>query len=658
MRVGISDFMDISSISSPKLSPDAKRTVFYLHQIVAEENRYQTSLMLMEGSSIRMLSQEAKGNCVWLDSEHLLHSIASKQRGCEFGITNVTSESCHPRFRVPFFAALVGEVRPGLILLRGTVNVTEQRRLKGLTGEALEAEWKHIQADREVCEVFDEYPFWQNGAGVINKDRTGLYLYDLEKETCTCITRELEDVERVACSGACGQIVYSSVRFDTLRPMLAGVYRYDLASGETTCLLEEGRMEIGHMAFVGEELVVTACSHEGKTIAQMLDLYRMDWRTGEMYLLYAGELSMGNAVGTDCRFAESPAFQACGDRVYFIASVEEAAHLMSCDLAGNVETLIGGDNTVEGFSLENGRLVFTALRNMWPQELYELTAGGKICRLTGYNEAYMNTHDVVIPQRLRFFNREGNEIHGMVLPPVGHQAGESCPAILDIHGGPRAIYGEVFYHEMQYWASQGYYVLFCNPTGSLGRGQYFGDVCGKSGQIDYEDIMDFVDEALKAYPDIDPKRLGVTGGSYGGFMTNWIIGHTHRFAAAASQRSTSNNISNEATTGNGQFFTKSCLKAGEERSTELLWDQSPLKYIDNAVTPTLFIHALEDYCCYHVEALQMYTALQRLGVETRLCLFKGENHSLSRTGRPNSRLRRLQEITAWMDIHLKNQEKS
>ena len=390
------------------------------------------------------------------------------------------------------------------------------------------------------------------------------------------------------------------------------------------------------------------------TIAQMQDLYTMDTATGALTLIHAGELTYGNPVGTDCRFAGSVDFQADENGVYAIIGVEEFAHLVYIDLQGNLRPVVAEDGAVDGFAVASGRTVVLTMRGERLHELYEL-AGGELVQLTHFNDAYSAGHTVAPVERLRFTNREGNEIHGMVLRPVGYEAGKRYPAILDIHGGPRAAYGEVYYHEMQYWAAQGYFVLLCNPTGSLGRGQYFGDVCGKTGQIDYLDIMDFVDRVLEAYPAIDPERLGVTGGSYVGFMTNWIIGHTDRFAAAASQRSTANNISNEATTGNGRMFTLSCLQPGQERSFELLWDQSPLKFIDHAVTPTLFIHALEDYCCYHVEALQMYTNLQRLGVETRLCLFKGENHSLSRTGHPISRVRRLAEITRWMDLHLKRQ---
>lgn len=109
------------------------------------------------------------------------------------------------------------------------------------------------------------------------------------------------------------------------------------------------------------------------------------------------------------------------------------------------------------------------------------------------------------------------------------------PAILDIHGGPKTVYGKVFYHEMQVWASKGYFVFFCNIHGSDGRGNEFMDIRGKYGTIDYDELMQFTDKVLETYPQIDASKVGVTGGSYGGFMTNWIIGHTDRFACAASQ---------------------------------------------------------------------------------------------------------------------------
>ena len=206
---------------------------------------------------------------------------------------------------------------------------------------------------------------------------------------------------------------------------------------------------------------------------------------------------------------------------------------------------------------------------------------------------------------------------------------------------------------MKYWANQGYFVFFCNPRGSCGRGNAFSDIRGKYGTIDYDDIMAFTDAVIEKYPTLDPDSIGVTGGSYGGFMTNWIIGHTDRFKAAVSQRSISNWISKFGTTDIGYFFNADQISATPWSDVDKLWFHSPLRYADKAVTPTLFIHSEEDYRCWLPEGLQMFTALKYHGVEARLVMFRGENHELSRSGKPKHRIRRLEEITTWFDRFLK-----
>ena len=294
------------------------------------------------------------------------------------------------------------------------------------------------------------------------------------------------------------------------------------------------------------------------------------------------------------------------------------------------------------------------MRGQGLQELYSLnlSTGEETC-LTSFNQEALAGKYVAVPQPLSFRNEDGLELDGWVLLPRGYDPARQYPAILDIHGGPKTVYGTVYYHEMQLWASQGYFVFYCNPRGGDGRGDAFADIRGKYGAIDYADLMGFTDRVLEAYPAIDARRVGVTGGSYGGFMTNWIIGHTDRFAAAASQRSISNWISMGYTTDIGYYFAPDQTAATPWDNLERMWDQSPLKYADRCVTPTLFIHSDQDYRCWQAEALQMFTALKVHGVESRLCLFKGENHELSRSGKPKHRIRRLREITGWMDRHLK-----
>ena len=155
------------------------------------------------------------------------------------------------------------------------------------------------------------------------------------------------------------------------------------------------------------------------------------------------------------------------------------------------------------------------------------------------------------------------------------------------------------------------------------------------------------------YPDIDKDRIGVTGGSYGGFMTNWIIGHSSRFKAAASQRSISNWISFFGTSDIGYYFADDQTQGNPWNEVSKMWDQSPLKYADKVTTPTLFIHSDEDYRCWIPEGLQMFTALKYHGVESRFITFKGENHELSRSGKPRNRVKRLEEISKWFDKYLK-----
>ena len=202
-------------------------------------------------------------------------------------------------------------------------------------------------------------------------------------------------------------------------------------------------------------------------------------------------------------------------------------------------------------------------------------------------------------------------------------------------------------------ASNDYIVIYTNPHGSSGNGVEFSDIRGKYGDIDYDDLMRFVDLAIEKYPQIDSGNLGVYGGSYGGFMTNWIIGHNDRFKAACSQRSISNWTSFYGVSDIGYYFGYDQITATPWNSLDKMWDQSPIKYADKVKTPTLYIHSDEDYRCPLEQGLQMYTKLKLNGVDTKMFVFHGENHELSRSGKPHSRIKRLKEIKKWFDGHLK-----
>ena len=277
---------------------------------------------------------------------------------------------------------------------------------------------------------------------------------------------------------------------------------------------------------------------------------------------------------------------------------------------------------------------------------------GKEEKLTAFNDGLLAERDVCPVEEFTFTYKDV-ELDGYVMKPAGFDPEKKYPALLTVHGGPRATFGPVFFHESQAFANAGYFVFFTNPVGSDGRGNAFADLSGRYGTVDFENCLAMTDEVLKRYPQIDEKRVGIMGGSYGGFMCNWAIGNTDRFAAAASQRSISNWISLSMTTDIGYSFDLQETAGDPWNSPDKMWVCSPLKYAHKAKTPTLFIQSDEDYRCYMGDALQMFSALKYFGVEARMCLFHGENHELSRSGKPSHRVRRLSEMMEWFEKYLK-----
>ena len=242
-------------------------------------------------------------------------------------------------------------------------------------------------------------------------------------------------------------------------------------------------------------------------------------------------------------------------------------------------------------------------------------------------------------------------VHGWLLKPAGFDASRKYPLCLEIHGGPRAQYGETFFHEFQLLAAQGYVVLYTNPRGSQGYGEAFaGAITGDWGNLDYEDVMASVD-AVVARGFIDERRMAVMGGSYGGYMTNWIVGHTDRFACGITMRCVSNLISMEGTSDIG-FECRREFGVHPWEDAEKLWRMSPLAYAGNVKTPLLIIHGETDLRCHLEQGEQMYRFLKGRRVETELVAFPESNHDLSRAGRPDRRVLRLEHMLRWLKKHL------
>jgi len=274
-------------------------------------------------------------------------------------------------------------------------------------------------------------------------------------------------------------------------------------------------------------------------------------------------------------------------------------------------------------------------------------------RLTAVNAGWMDGISLSRPERFTYEGADGWPVEGWVMRPAGFEEGRRYPTILQIHGGPHGAYGEAFSHEFQVLAAEGFALVFTNPRGSQGYGQRFTAATRHDwGGKDYEDIMRGLEAALARFPFLDPGRLGVAGGSYGGFMTNWVIGHTDRFKAAVTMRSISNHLSQWGTSD--LAFMKGFWEFPGDpwEAPAWYWERSPLAYVAKIRTPLLILHSEMDLRCPMPEAEQLFAALKKLRREVVLVRFPGESHDLSRTGRPAHRLERLRWIVKWFADHL------
>lgn len=289
-----------------------------------------------------------------------------------------------------------------------------------------------------------------------------------------------------------------------------------------------------------------------------------------------------------------------------------------------------------------------------PGDLHYLDLStGDIQQLTNVNGEFLEEVQLSEAEPFTFKAPDGWDIHGWVMKPIGFKVGKKYPTIIEVHGGPHAMYANTYFHEFQVLVNKGFVVVFTNPRGSHGYGQKFVDaVRGDYGGKDYLDVMAATDYVVNNFEYVDETKLGVTGGSYGGFMTNWIVGHTNRFKAAVTQRSISNWLSFYGVSDIGYFFTDWEVKGNLLNDAEKLWNHSPLKYVSNVETPLLLLHGERDFRCPIEQAEQFYVALKHQKKTAKFVRFPGANHELSRSGNPKLRLSRLNHIKDWFVEYL------
>lgn len=649
-KVTYEDLYKFHFISDVKLSADGGQAIFMETVALKEENTYKSRLWLlnvMTGERHLLTQKDGLSTALWLDSKTVLFTLKSKK-------TEPDSKSPIKDlggWRTPVYQIHTdgGEAR---------LFMEVPCKASGLTplGEELfliQEENQELMENDEDCFVADELPWWANGKGFVNKARRTLYIGRkcLEKCQLTRMTPPFMNVCSAAVSPDKKQIAFCGETYEDMCRHQTQLWFYDIESGESKQVPVSGG-ELGNLCYMGRErLFFTKYTYEwaGRSPRFMCcDIFREQVEEWPFY-----DMAVQNSVGSDAKYGGGESVVYDNGVLYYLEANETDTFVAMLDAEGKRSYLNKVPGAVTGIQASDGHFVMTAMREMKLSEVYRVDLlTGREDQLTDFNGDYLKSHRVIAPESFSYLSKNGYTMKGFVLFPADYIPGRKYPVILTMHGGPKVVYGTVFHHEMQCQAGDGYFVIYTNPRGSDGRGEAFADLTGCLGGPDFDDFMEFLDEALSRYPDMDEKHAGICGGSYGGFMCNWMIGHTDRFKAAVSQRSISNYMTKLLCTDIGYYHNKLQIGAYPWEDFDTLWEHSPLKKGMYAKTPTLFLQSDEDYRCYMSDAMQLFSALKRNGCDTRMILFHGENHELSRSGKPHNRVTRLLEMQRWFRKYL------
>ncbi len=640
-----------------RFSPNGKHFAYVTITPDRDKNNYRSDIHTVDTETKRICQMTHTGRCssyIWDDDETLLFITERNEEDTPKDIGEKTAfyrlpvhgGEAYPAFRIDADVTGIKKISAGKYLVR----ILKDRNKPDPTLVS-----EDLCREELDYHIFEEVPFWGNGRGYISGKRNGLYIYEEETNTCTRITPE--DANVLWFDIKADRIAYTCRTYRDLIPVTTEMVIYDLHTQETITAVPADTLRIDTASMDETGIVFAASDMKTWGNGQLCDLYRYDFEKKQYEVIYDNSIyAIGDTPMADTMRPGGDILHSTEQGLFFQAMKGYSTDLYRLD-AGTVRKVIDlQEGAIACLDIHEDQVCFIASEKDGLNKVFTGNADDGSYECIDDLNPWLKDCFVSESIPASFVDSDGFAVDGWVLKPYGYDETKTYPGVLEVHGGPRAAYGRLFYHEMQAWASKGYFVFFCNPRGSEGYGEEFADLRGKYGTIDYQDLMEFTDHILKEYPQINAERLGVSGGSYGGFMCNWIEGHTDRFKAICSQRSVSNWVADFGSSEIGVTFDSNEMAATPWTDMQKMWDQSPLKYADQAKTPILFIHSLCDYNCPLEQGIEMFTAMKYFDIPSKMVIFEGENHGLSRSGKPKHRVRRLKEMTDWLNTYLKKGE--
>lgn len=658
------DLCKFKFVGDPKVSPGKDKVAYVLTQVDKEKDGYYSSIYVsdLKGEGRQFTSHYSK--------DSLVKDVAPKWspdgKAIAFRSNRTGKNQVWLLHTDGGEAVQLTDVKQGI----GDFVWSPDGKQLALTisGELkLSTDKDEKKEEQSDVKVITRLRYKGDGVGIYNEDRKHVYLFDIDAKSYTKVTDGEHDFGQPRFTPDGKNLFYIGTKAEDKEwGYLPAIWKYDIeAKDESLFYQANGYVMVPSVSPDGRWLAVTG-HDRGERSQGNANVLLISVESGSVKnLTESFDYTVGNLVGVDAKYdtAEpSLVWDSNNSSIYFHATVGGDCQLFKVSLEGEVSAALSPSvGVVTSYDIVNDDqavLVLATPHSTGDVVVQDLQDIANTVKLTDWNEAFYGEVHLSTPENFKYPSTDGKEIEGWVLKPYGFEEGKKYPMILQIHGGPATAYGNGLHHEMQLMASKGYVVLYTNPRGSHGYGQDFVNaVIGDYGGMDYEDIMAGADYALANFNYIDHDQQFVTGGSYGGYMTNVIVTRTDRFKAAVTQRSICNWHSFYGTSDIGFFFTEWQHGHADlwEDAVKLL-EISPLHHARNVKTPTLILHSEQDLRCPMEQAEQWYIALKRLGVDTKLVRFPDENHDLSRSGKPKHRLERLQHLIGWFDDRRDQQE--
>jgi dipeptidyl aminopeptidase/acylaminoacyl peptidase len=670
------DIFSFQWLANPRISPDGSHVVYVHVTVNSKHDGYETALWTIPsggGAARQLTSGPRDSSPQWSpDGKLLAFTRAIEKDG-----------KVQPP-QIYLLAMEGGEARPLTDTPKGASGPvwSPDGRAIAFSSNTLPADFdkKKDNEEKSDVRVITKAVYRMNGAGYLDPDRPN-HIWTIEVPKIPGEAQKAKQITSgefsegdIEWSRDCSQIYFTSRRVveSYYEKPHTDLYVVKASGGDITKIagLEGSIQQVAlspdgtRIAFAGD-IAIGKDGVERSYSQPDLFITSLQPESTPKNLTANYDYDIGGGIGGDQgpprgNGPSKPFWSKDGRYIFIVAAEEGRANLKRIDAeTGKVEPLTTGDHDIFAYDATpdgpKAAVLVSTPTNIGDMYLVDV-ASREMRRLTKINEELFSKLNLTEPAMIWYQSFDGKRIQAWVQRPPDFQEGKKYPLILNIHGGPHAAYGYTFDHEIQWMAAKGYVVLYPNPRGSTTYGQDFGNVIQYHYPgDDFKDLMAGVDDLISRGC-LDPEKLGVTGGSGGGLLTNWVIGHTQRFKAAVAQRDIAD-WSDFWYTADFTLFTPTWFRGAPWEQEADFKERSPITYITKITTPLMLIEGEADYRTPPAAGgEQMFRALKYRKIPTVMVRFPGESHELSRSGEPKHRVERLQHIVAWFDKYLQGQE--